>query len=107
MHARLLAVLTAIVVATLSIPAVSQTAGEVRTKDGRVICADSIQFRGDRVILVMRGLPPIEIPMSNIQSVEAACGSTPGAPPPTARDRSQEPGFISVQGSNTIGATLM
>jgi hypothetical protein len=87
----------------------SQSPIEVRTRDGRVFLADSVEFRGGRVVVRPHGGSPIELNSSDIVCFGEACHSqsptrTPADSVASTNSYSER---ISIQGSNTIGATLM
>lgn len=74
---------------------------ELRTRDGRVFFVEDVQVRGDQMVVRPRGLGIVEIPVADVLCMGAECAKSAKAPDRSGARR------ISVQGSNTIGATLM
>jgi phosphate transport system substrate-binding protein len=74
---------------------------ELRTRDGRVFFVEDVQVRGDQMIVRPRGLGIIEIPVADILCMGADCARLPS---PQGKQGVRK---ISIQGSNTIGASLM
>ncbi len=90
----------------------AQSPTEVRTRDGRIFYADTIQALDNKVLIKPHGLGPVEISIADLQCVGSACGPAAAKPSAAAlqsppRDARPADGPIGIQGSNTIGATLM
>lgn len=81
--------------------AAQEAATEVRTRDGRVFFADSVEVRGDIMVLRPRGLGIIEVRSADVLCIGAQCAKVALKPAPADDNR------VAIQGSNTIGATLM